>query len=422
MTSRSQSPILGPACVYSNRNDANGIYERLYDHVVDDIHGAAYLGSSTNSLGSTYELAQGRARAGGGWSSIDVLRRDGLRTPYRSILVGEMRGRNDGTKMGALGNFYVGPPHSPNFVRDGVTCRNALVIGEPTCAPGTITGLWQNQVSELMSICTEVSYMSAGADVAGVVHSNSDGVNQIKIVTDQIYKKKAATPVSKVLLTKATRSTLNDRRGTPAAQPSTSQPDEPLVKLGACYPLHYLPDHTGPLFKQNHSTVKQLDIFDADGNPVPPWLMPAALRPGVLAMFEGSFNIWCPPGRNPIMQFVAKSIKVLGESLSEPEWPMAPKVVDNNSRSSSPAADIGTKRSSAFESFGPVEKKVRLEPSDEDQLMEDVPGPSAIAWSPSRSQPPVVPVSVADFAPIDSAVSVDPGPSVAGPSTSHGSP
>ncbi|PPQ71484.1 hypothetical protein CVT24_011978 [Panaeolus cyanescens] len=345
MTSRSVSPYLGSSSLFMARNEPGGVYEEIADHAVDDQHCRSYLGSSANSLGRTFDVVEGSARAGGGWTSFDVVKKDGFHTEFKSILVGEMRSVNAGTKIGALGNHYVGPAHSPN-----------------------------------------------GADVAGVVHAASDDVNHIKLVTDQIYKnnknqaKKKPSASSKVLLTKETVSSLNDRQTEePVADSASSADGQPLVRLGASYPLECLPDHTGPIFRQVHSTVHQLDVFDLNGDLVPPWLMPSVLKPGVLAFFEGVFNIWIPPGRNPIMQFVAKSVKVIGDSNSEPELPVAPSLPEENCRKSSPGPEPGQKRSAAFESFGSKTKKGR---ADMRASVDEFPSSSTMDWSVSLSPVP----------------------------------
>ncbi|PPR02895.1 hypothetical protein CVT24_002279 [Panaeolus cyanescens] len=116
-------------------------------------------------------------------------------------------------------------------------------------------------------------------------------------------------------------------------------------------------------------------------------------------------------GRSPIMQFVAKSIKVVSESLREPELSVPPTIDSDIQRAPSPAVEAGSKRSLTFESFGSKSKKHRVDGDDD---LERLPSSSAINWEP---YPPPASHSkhvVDDFPDVDMGEHVD---KVAGPSS-----
>ncbi|PPQ82770.1 hypothetical protein CVT24_009830 [Panaeolus cyanescens] len=371
--------------VYENRCKPGGLYDDMISHAVDEKHTHSYLGSSANTLGHTFEVIEGKTRPGSDWRTYKVIKTDGSLSIMKCLLVGEMRNRKTGTRMSAIGNFYVGSGDTTYSMRDGVNSKNVFMIGEPTNSPGSLSVLWNNQISEMNNISAKVSRLAKGASVTGLTSKGPDGQSLIKLMSENIYvndkeeNKSEAPASSKVLLTKDTIASLNDDNQHRAPPTPPQIDEEPFIRLGRTYPLNYFPDHVGPVFDQAHSSIVQHDVFDIKGQPVPPWELPGALRPGVVGLFEGYFNIWCPPNKNPIVQFICTSVRVAGESMEAPEYPAIPVC---GGAEVNDAEHAHSKRSSAFESFGSNTKKAR---TTEDNEMDIAPPNDAIDWPPSPS-------------------------------------
>ncbi|KAF9034886.1 hypothetical protein BJ165DRAFT_1533910 [Panaeolus papilionaceus] len=359
---RPLSPSFGPAHIYDGRNDDDGAYMQLKQSLCDPAMQSSFLGSSSESLGATYRIESQRAETTTGWNSYHVVRNTPAKEPYKTIIVAEMRGTREGTKVGAVGNFYTGPNAKEKHMTDGTTCRNILMGGPPTAAPPSIKAMWNNQLAELDALANEISARTGrGNNMTSIVHNSPKGEQLLRIVTDTIYEKlkdqKEHQPPSKIVLNKDTLESIDDNGPelAPVQTKISTQNTDPEIKLGAHYDLGKLPDHKGDLFRQYHSVVKQHDIVDIYGNLVPPWKLYDALRKGVLALFEGVFNIWCPPSRPVCLQFEAQSIRVIAEAEGILE---EPKIHGEVKRTPTHAA-TAEKRSASFEAFGHRLKRLR---------------------------------------------------------------
>ncbi|PPQ81595.1 hypothetical protein CVT24_006488 [Panaeolus cyanescens] len=374
--------------VYTRRAVDGGVYDDVTFHAVQDANIRTYLGTSANSLNVSYEIFKGAPKPNDGWDSYEVVKKDGRQTPFKCMVVGEMRGKANGTRMGPLGNFYVGSSESPRPMNDGTKCRNVLMLGEPTNATTALSGLWQNQISELHALKDQLSALTSNNDIGPIVKPGSNGEENIKVVTDLIYTDAKFTPKSatgtnsKVQITKDSIAAVNKGEPSKTITQSTNNETEaqPEIKLNALYPVSCFPNRVGSMFQQNHSSVKQLPIFDINGYPVAPWLMHEVLRPGVLLLVEGVFNIWCPPKKSPILQFEACRIKVTAESLESIEYPIVPAGPSTKKQADFEDDSTGNKRAAPFDSFGPVTKKSRAEEADDIDMLVD---PAAIEWAPS---------------------------------------
>ncbi|KAF9037200.1 hypothetical protein BJ165DRAFT_1408591 [Panaeolus papilionaceus] len=254
-----------PSDQYEARRTPNGIYHTIGDNLCNPLHERAYLGTGGVTISEDYIMVQEPSGRDDGWKHISFFFNDQSKTSFSTILFGKCDTKAAGTRLGLMGNFY---PKGDEKVA------------------------WDNQVQEIAQLTDIVRENLKANDIKSVLTASSASDYSIRIATRPIYVRGPNDPVpstvtrtsAKVKLTKEIQQVV-ESEGLDTLPHAQKRAD---------------PDYKGTFFMHQHSKLLQHDIYDINNNLVPPWRTHEVLKPGVLALFEGIFTVWCPPGRRPI--------------------------------------------------------------------------------------------------------------------------
>ncbi|KAF9057097.1 hypothetical protein BJ165DRAFT_1520501 [Panaeolus papilionaceus] len=344
-----------PCDQYEIRKAPGGVYEKLGDNICNPLNERAYLGTGSVTINEEYCAVHRASTRDDGWKSISFHFNDDEKTPFSTILFGQCEGKNAGSRFGPIGSYY---PKDNEPMNDGSSARNIISIACPSSATNTIEVAWENQTQEIARLQEVVQQKLDSPDMKGILTTTSACEVSIRVATRPIYVRNRnndmATPstqkpraTGKVKLTKENQHTVEIKDLT--SIPTASNTQEPKIGPGKLYNVKHFPTYKGDFFQHTNSKILQHDVYDLNGNLVPPWRVHEVLKPGVLALFEGVFTVWCPPGRQPSLQFIADSIKVIGDSNNDFELPMTP---DDYKKDTTRQQVLDTpKRSRAFDTF-----------------------------------------------------------------------
>ncbi|KAJ8082957.1 hypothetical protein PM082_008816 [Marasmius tenuissimus] len=276
---------------------------------------------------------------------------------------GKIIGENFGTCLGALGTFYKGTKHRPNYVTDEAKARYSIALACPSYATKamkvhfnntvcTIQELMQGQEKEDAQQGKEYEIkdplkVPPNDEYAIILHSPESIYTQHKQAKATPY----SSPKKRVLKRKA------EDNAEDLALPTLTSPTASTVGVDQSwpenvpFPVDRLPNATGVSLASKYDCLNQQPFYNAKGELIPPWMHYTALRPGSLVMATVAVMVWAPkPDENfrtqtpsKISQLYICSLHVVGLSDMPVTRPLPRKDEDidlNDGNTSTPSSSL----------------------------------------------------------------------------------